>query len=367
MKKIISLLLILVMLISFSACKRAPANASDQEIAVAGGESDKVSESKPEEQEQEVQTPTENTEQKDTQTPTESTAQKQEKNDAEAQKPVEQTPTVTLKYPELQALNQQLQKEFGLENKGYPTDVYLQEYLPLKLGHVKKETYENKTSYYKATKNFVTKEPITEQMLEAASKYPYGEREEFHFNNSSLGNIIPSDQSGFLIYNRDDYDSVLSYVEEFIKDDCIVKGYFKQSYGTACVYYNVENRLSSTRCNYKTDEFTIYDFVIEKIYTDNCEYKVGDVIEIAFPGTVMQDVTGFYRATATRGDFSYNNFKNASLEDRTFIISFKPKNEDSKFGNILRLSNIRQNVYQNIPDIDNDDYKLSREILAKYN
>jgi len=374
MKKIISLLLILVMLISFCACE----HTSDEEIAIAGGESDKISEITPEqEQTQEVQTPTENTEQKqEAQTPTDNTETKQEPNEniqkqeqtkTEAQKPVEEQPAAALKYPELQELNQQLQKEFGLEGKGYPTDVYLQEYLPLKLGYVTKETNENNVCYYRATKDFITKEPITEQMIEAAREYPYDEYEIYRHNCHKLGNYIPGEYDGYQIYNRKDFDSMLSYIEKLTENDFIVKGHFEPSYGTAYSYYEAKN--SSSGSNIYPNEYTLHNFVIEKIYTDNCEYKVGDTIEVATRGTVSQSVNGFYNAASATGglDYRYVNFKNASLEERTFILSVRPKAKEGKYSDIHRLSNIRQNVYEDIPDIDNDRHNLSREILAKYN
>ena len=389
MKKIISLLLIIAMLFSISACKRSD---TDDDVAVAVGESDKA-ESKTEEQEnteddvpaspqnqddtqaeenktesekpvqQENKTETQESLQEENKTETQEPSQEEDKTEAET--PAHQQAT-TLKYPELQELNKQLQREFALEGKNYPTDVYLSEYLPLKEGLVTKKSKGDGTYYYQAQKDFVTKEPITEQMIEAAKEYPYGENEVFNPDNSRLVNHIPSSEEGFLMYNRDDYDSPLAYVEEFIKNDYVIKGHFEQSYGTAYAYYDVDGMSVSNRCNYKTNEYTLHNFVIEKVYTDNCEYKAGDVIEIAFPGTVLQAINGFYRATATRGQYTYKNFNNATLEERTFILSVMPKNEQSIYRDIVRVSNIRQNVYEQVPDRDDEDDVLSREILEKY-
>ena len=371
MKKIICLLLAILMFISFSACKRAPDTTGDEEVAVAGGESEKITE---EDQKKETQSPAENSEQTDNQQPEKETQKqqvtetnKEQITNTETKKPIEQE-VPTLKYPEFQELNKQLQKEFNLEGKGYPTDVYLQEYLPLKLGHVTKKTKEDGTCFYNAQKDFITKEPITEQMIEAASKYPYGEYEIFDADYHKLRNYLPGEYDGFQMYSRDDFDSMLSYMEKLTEGDFIVKGHFEQSYGTSWIYHNTGYQ-GFTYNNYTEDAYTIHNFVIEKIYTDNCEYKVGDTIEVATYGTVSQSVDGFYKAASSTGgsDYRYINFKNASLEERTFVLSVTPKAKEGKYSDIFRIGYIQQNVYENIEYGDEDKNTLAKEILAKYN
>ena len=382
MKKIMYLLMILTLLVTFSACKRSPGTTGQEEVAVAGSKNENLSE-----EQQDTQTPTESPKQeqaetkdtpkqeqvetkdtqKEEQAETKDTQKEEQSSDVKVEQPAEQE-GLQLKYPQSQELNKQLQKEFGLEGKNYPTDVYLAEYLPLKLGFVTKEIDQG-TPFYKATKDFVAKEPITKEMVEAASQYPYGQYDIFDDNYHILRNYIPSEYDGFQMYNRDDFDSMLSYMEKLVEGDYIIKGHFEQSYGTAYAYYNAqESRIPLTHSNYTTDEYTIHNFVIDKVYTDNCELKAGQTIEVATYGTVLQAPDGFYKAASSTGGSSYRyvNFKNASLEERTFVLSVTPKAKEGKYSDIMRISNIRQNVYENISDDQSDENNLKREILAKY-
>ena len=325
MKKIAALLLIMAMLITVSACKRV--DTEDDAVVIAGGEGDKA-ESVPEEQEKETESEAFAPAQKQEQDSTQETLEQDENKE---EKPLQEEP----------------------------------DYLPLKEGYVTKQTTADGT-VYRAQSDFIIKEPITEQMVKAAVKYQYGENESLDPDNRYLTNRIPYDNAGFPIHSREDFDSILAYVEELTKNDYVVKGHFEQSYGTSYTYNEVDRVPEGSRCNYKTTGYTIFNFVIETVYSENCEYKAGDVIEIALPGTVYQGADGIYRATAARGEYAYHHFKNATLEERTFILSVTPKNEQSMYRDIIRVSNIQQNVYEQIPEIDNDYCNLSREILAKY-
>ena len=207
--------------------------------------------------------------------------------------------------------------------------------------------------------------PITEQMVEAAAEYPYGRYEYFDAGFCKLRNVILSKAS---TYDEKEYKNILEYTENFLSDETfVIRGHFEPSYGTAYAYYNVDEKVTDA-FNYNIDQFTLHNFVIEKVYTDNCEYKVGDIIEIGIEGTVMQQYDGFYSAASYTGGslYRYVNFKNATLEERTFVLSVKPKNKAGKYSDIMRLDLIRQNVYENIPDDKSDENNLKREILAKY-
>lgn len=374
MKKTISILLVFVLLLSFSSCNKRV----DDDTATLNKEESKA----PIEQEVSEKVPEKSDKLSEDNLVSVPFPQEENKPTLPETDNKEQAADVPLRYPELQQLNKELRNNLWANDK-FPTDVYVAEYLPLKLGYVTKEYNDYGNFFYRTKKEFVTKEPITEQMIEASKEYPYDEMGTFYL--SSLLKINPpddfvpkcnmprNDREAFYLCQPEKYNSNIEYFESWLADDTfVVKGHFEAGYGTAYVEYALDS-YEKTSFNYIIDPYTVHNFVIEKVYTENCGYKEGDIVEVGLGGTIMQNYDGFYCSINTGVGFTsyngYTNFKDKSLEQRTFVLSLQPASVGNR-PDVLTIDYLCQNVYDTETVYDFDAFALTitaKEILEKYN
>ena len=280
-----------------------------------------------------------------------------------------------------------------------PVGVYTAEYLPEKLGYVKKQTNNGTTFYYNAVKDFETREPITEQMIDAAKKYgqspyfdytkwqryknlidsfPYLPINTLNENSTRGCYVIREHPNADWFGNPEKYSTDLEYLESWFDDDTfVVKGHFEDSYGDSYARYSVNDN-GRYYFNYEIEPYTVYNFVIDKVYDENSKYKAGDVIEVGLEGTIMQGYDGFYcsvsspnvRSTST---LEYVSFKGKTLEQRTFIISLKPPSVNNRPDGIFTVDYLCHNAYdtETVYTFSNKAFGpekvTAKEILEKYN
>jgi len=361
MKKVIALFVILAVLLSSVSCKKT----KDDEVGYA----DVDYGTKPQQDSEQSKTPTIQKEQNQT--------SEQQAHDTETD--LVSKEAASQKQEQHLNFNEEMRKNLWVGNY-FSQDVYVSEYLPLKSGYVTKEYNNYGNFYYTAENDFATREPITEKMIEAAKKYPYKEVYDSYISDEfRIG--APTDYKPecymsrsveFPAHNPKDYDSMLDCLEAYLDDDTfIVRGHFEQGYGIAYAEYTVDSEKS--RFNYKINPYTIYNFVIDKVYDENCRYKAGDIVEVGLGGTILQNYDGFYcgmyKGYWTTSPQSYTNFNEKTLKERTYVLSLKPPSKENR-PDVFTVDHICQNVYDTEAVYDFDEYHIkitAKEILEKYN
>lgn len=229
---------------------------------------------------------------------------------------------------------------------------------------------------YIAKNDFVTKSEITGDTLTAMSKLP---KRLQTYTNDMCNN--PK-----LYANYGDAESLNEIESDFEPGTVVVKGHFEKAGGSSYCFYEVSDDGSfyhynthdplfqgnwiGTKydcvfkfCNYKqTKAYTLYNFVIDKVYTEGSQYKEGDTIELAKEGTVNQDFFGI-NYMDTEPPNNYAHFEYATPEERNYIVSFY---YDQSI-NANHISGICQNVNTTFkPQSDSTDDKIAFEIFKKY-
>lgn len=237
-------------------------------------------------------------------------------------------------------------------NENNSSDTYKEEFLPITLGYVERIAKDDGSMFYKAESEFSTRQDLTERIISASLQYPTELSSEIDTANVKLE----------MHYN--DEENLQQLEESLNNNSVIVKGHFEQKYPTSiCNYSLLPGGRELTSCNFKRRDFTGYKFVIDKIYTKNSTHKKGDTIEVTTDGAIVQDFDGyFYPAYSSPGYFA--NFKDASLEQRTYVLSFFY----SENLGVYRIDGLCQNAYEKVTDSSGDaKTQIAYDILQKYN
>ena len=103
---------------------------------------------------------------------------------------------------------------------------------------------------------------------------------------------------------------------------------------------------------------------MDKLYTSGGDFAVGDIIPVAFGGTIVQLTDKTYFAAI--GQHRYMDFSQKNLEERTFILALRLSDFENYNG--YYIGPIFQKAYEDVQDNTGDKYKqIAYDILQKYN
>ncbi len=338
MKRKIALLIIAVMMISLSSCKRKP-QGDVSDAPGAAPETSANAETK--EAENSADTEKENTVKGDD---AEETETKQETPDNGASIQKENDPISNQKDQDLKDLHQVSQTE-------------LEQYMPYVWGYVD-AIEENGQIKYSAKKNKFTIEfPITKEIRDKAWTDMAEERQRDYFADFTM---IPN-----IMYDKNFQN--LDEIENSMAEDeyAIVRGSFQPEYGTSVSNYEKIGFGTYPDFDYhRYNSFTRYNFKVDKLYTSGCDFAVGDIIPVAFGGTIVQLTDKTYFAAI--GQHRYMDFSQKNLEERTFILALRLSDFEDYKG--YYIGPIFQKAYEDVQDNTGDKYKqIAYDILQKYN
>lgn len=342
MKRKIALLIIAVMMISLSSCKRMP----EGDVSDAPGAAPETSENaETKETENNADTEKENTVKGDDAEETE-TKQETPDNDSDEQKTEPEKNDDTESEPAA---------DVNTTEPNEVTEPETEPYLPVELGYVKVVDNNGKKQYVAQKSNFIVEFPITKEIAAEALRET---NKEYRLTN-------------FLCYSHIDY-GIYKDLEDLEKSmaqqNCIiVKGVFQPEHGTSVVEYEKRDMNENVNRDYFIDRsYTRYNFKVEKIYTPCEEFNVGEIIPIVIGGTIVQQQDGTYLATGGVEMIKYRDFSKRSLEERTFILSLDDYNYDKRGG--YSYGGIFLNAYEDVQDGTGDkDKQIAYDILQKYN
>ena len=338
MKRKIALLIIAVIMITLSSCKRMP----EGDVSDAPGAAPETSENeKIKETKNNADTEKENTVKGDD---AEETETKQETPDNGASIQKENDPISNQKDQDLKDLHQVSQTE-------------LEQYMPYVWGYVD-AIEENGQIKYSAKKNKFTIEfPITKEIRDKAWTDMAEERQRDYFADFAM---IPN-----IMYDKNFQN--LDEIENSMAEDeyAIVRGSFQPEYGTSVSNYEKIGFGTYPDFDYhRYNSFTRYNFKVDKLYTSGCDFTVGDIIPVAFGGTIVQLTDKTYFAAI--GQHRYMDFSQKNLEERTFILALRLSDFEDYKG--YYIGPIFQKAYEDVQDNTGDKYKqIAYDILQKYN
>lgn len=341
MKRKIALLIISVMMISLSSCKRKPQG----DVSGAPGAAPETSENaKVKETENNADTEKENTVKGDD---AEETEIKQETpdNDSDEQKTEPEKNDDTESEPAA---------DVNTTEPNEVTESQAEPYLPVELGYVKVVDNNGKKQYVAQKSNFIVEFPVTKEIAAEALREANKEyRETNYLCNSSLNYGICKD--------LEDLERSMA------QQNCIiVKGVFLPEHGTSVIEYEKREMNENVNRDYFVKEpYTRYNFKVEKIYTPCDKFDVGDVIPVMKYAAIEQKPDGTYYALGGLS-MKYRDFSKRSLEERTFILSLDDYNYDKRGG--YSNGSLFLNAYEDVQDKTGDkDKQIAYDILQKYN
>lgn len=342
MKRKIALLIIAVIMISLSSCKRMP----EGDVPGAPGAAPETSaNAETKEAENNADTEKENTVKGDD---TEETETKQETpdNDSDEQKTEPEKNDDTESEPAA---------DVSTTEPNEVTEPETEPYLPVELGYVKIVDNNGKKQYVAQKSNFIVEFPITKEIAAEALRET---NKEYRLTN--------------FLCNSDIYYGTCKDLEDLEKSmaqqNCIiVKGVFLPEHGTSVVEYEKRDMNENVNRDYFIDRsYTRYNFKVEKIYTPCEEFNVGEIIPVVSDGTIVQQQDGTYLATGGVKITKYRDFSKRSLAERTFILALDDYNYDKRGG--YTNANIFLNAYEDVQDGTGDkDKQIAYDILQKYN
>ena len=342
MKRKIALLIIAVMMISMSSCKRMPQG----DVSGAPGAAPETSENaEAKEAENNADTEKENTvngddaEETETKQETPDNGSDEQNTEPEKNDDTESEPAVDVSTTEPNEV---------IESKPAP-------YLPVELGYVKIVDNNGKKQYVSQRSRFIIELPVTKEIAAEALREA---NKEYRLTN-------------FLCNSYMNY-GVCKDLEDLEKSmaqqNCIiVKGVFLPEHGTSVVEYEKRDMNEISNRDYFIDySYTRYNFKVEKIYTPCKEFDIGEIIPIVIEGAIAQQQDGTYSVSGGLGMIKYRDFSERSLEERTFILALENYKYDRRGGYSNR--HIFLNAYENVQDGTGDkDQQIAYDILQKYN
>ncbi|GEM_PF-4412384 len=355
MKRKIALLIIAVMMISLSSCKRKPQG----DVSVAPGAAPETSENaETKEAENNADTEKENTV-KDDDTEEPDTKQESPDNSALINKEDDllskqesvKTNNDTIKNTEISHEDQ------NLNEMPQDSQIELEQYMPYVWGYVDANE-ENGQIKYSAKKNKFTIEfPITKGIRDKAWADMAEDRQRDYFADFTM---IPN-----VMYDKN-FQNLDEIEESMAKDEyVIVRGSFQPEYGTSVSNYEKIGFGTYPDFDYHCyNSFTRYNFKVDKLYTSGGDFAVGDIIPVAFGGTIVQLTDKTYFAAI--GQHRYMDFSQKNLEERTFILALRLSDFENYNG--YYIGPIFQKAYEDVQDNTGDKYKqIAYDILQKYN
>ena len=342
MKRKIALLIISVMMISLSSCKRKP---QGDVLGIPGAAPETSENAETKEAENSADTEKENTvkgddaEETETKQETPGNSSDEQKTEPEKNDDTESEPAADVSTTEPNEV----------------TESQAEPYLPVELGYVKVVDNNGKKQYVAQKSNFIVEFPVTKEIAAEALRET---NKEYRLTN--------------FLCNSDIYYGTCKDLEDLEKSmaqqNCvIVKGVFLPEHGTSVVEYEKREMNENVNRDYFIDRsYTRYNFKVEKIYTPCEEFNVGEIIPVISDGTIVQQQDGTYLATGGVKITKYRDFSKRSLEERTFILALDDYNYDKRGG--YTNANIFLNAYEDVQDGTGDkDEQIAYDILQKYN
>ena len=345
MKRITAIIILTVMVITLSACKRKP------ESMDPGGAQTDASVSEPAEKENSR----ENT--ADDQV-SETTVSSEENINAQDKAESATDDSSDTEQSDTQQETQQPEESEQPEEPEEPAEPQEEEYipyLPVDLGYVEIVEKDGKKQYVAKQDKFTVELPITEEIRNKAWEYSNSERMTTNFlcNSYMKYGIYQNLEELEAAMTRDDY--------------VIIKGVFLPEYGTSVIEYEKKEMNENVNRDYfYLIPYTRYKFQVEEIYTPYEGIKVGDIIPVAKAGGIEQLPDGNYLANEAYETMKYRDFTKRTVEERTFILAIFDYHYD-RFGG-YENAHIFLNAYEQIENGTGDkDKQISYDILQKYN
>ena len=350
MKRITAIIILTVMVITLSACKRKP-----ESMDPGGAQTDaSVSE------QAEKETSRENTSDDQVSETTVSSeeninAQDKAESATDDSSDTEQSDTQQeTQQPEESEQPEESGEPKESEEPAEPQEEYIP-YLPVDLGYVEIVEKDGKKQYVAKQDKFTVELPITEEIRNKAWEYSNSERMTTNFLCNS--------------YMKYGIRQNLQELEDnMFQNNCIIiKGVFLPEHGTSVIEYEKEEMNENVNRDYfYYIPHTRYKFQVEKIYTPCEGIKVGDIIPVVKAGGIEQLPDGNYLANEAYETMKYRDFTKKTVEERTFILAICDYNYD-RFGG-YENPYIFLNAYEQIENGTGDkDKQISYDILQKYN
>lgn len=223
--------------------------------------------------------------------------------------------------------------------------------LPIALGYVEVVEENGEKKYIAKQDKFTIEFPITLEIRNKAFIETNKDRLEATFLCSSHMNFGGIND--------------LEELESYFPDDryIIVKGEFYPEYGTSVVEYEKQGITEGSSMGYHSvSSFTRYNFKVDKIYTPCDKFNAGDTISVLSYGTIVQKPDGTYHAHE-----DYFSIKNESVEKRTFVMALRKDGFEKRNGYLIDR-NIFMNAYEDVENNTGDkDKQIAYDILQKYN
>lgn len=347
MKRNISILIIAVILISLSACKRPP-EGFDEVAAADSLEATQAIDIQNKTDDEVTKTSNSDNQGKPVDFDNENRLESDETVNAEADNNSSQNNTEQ-PNSEKQAGKENLQGDDSQENDNDVKEA--DPYLPVALGYVEAVEENGEKKYIAKQDEFTIELPIT---LEIRNKA---------FTDTNKDSL----RATFLCFSNTDFGGAndLEELESYFPKDkyVIVRGEFLPEFGTSVVKYRKWEIFEGERMGYCVDDsYTRYNFKVDKIYTPCDKFNVSDTIPVINSGTIEQKPDGTYFASSR-----YFDFAGESLEKRTFIMALR-KDTFEKCNGYLISRNIFMNAYEEVWDNTGDKNKqIAYDILQKYN
>lgn len=347
MKRYFAILIMIVILISLSACKRRPENPDQAGGSLAFPDVSDENQ-KPDTEQQSADATAEKTDEKVIK------AQKPDNFDSdkssEAEKPVKTEEATNVPSNDVSAKDASDSKNSSEKTENEVSES--EPFLPLSLGYVEEVEVNGRKKYIAKTDDFRIEFPITDEIRTKAWRdtnmdavvAPFIYKSPTHFGvwNSCLEDIEA-------IYPQDRY--------------VVIRGSFLAEHGTSITDYKKIDNIPEDSCKgyYADKAFTRYNFKVDKVYTSCDKFDVGDTISIVKYGTIRQEPDGKYLASP-----EYTDFGNKSLEERTFVMILRYDNYEDYGG--YQIGSMLINAYTPTENNTGDkDKQILYDYLHKYN
>ena len=339
MKRITAIIILTVMVITLSACKRKP-----ESMEPGGAQTDaSVSE------QAEKENSRENT--SDDQV-SETTVSSEENINAQDKA---ESATDDSSDTEQSDTQQETQQPEEPEEPAEPQEEEYIPYLPVDLGYVEIVEKDGKKQYVAKQDKFTVELPVTEEIRNKAweySNYPYRTT---NFNCNS-----------YMKYGiRQNLQELEASMEQ--SGYIIIKGIFLPEHGTSVIEYEKKEMNENVNRDYFAEKiYSRYKFDVQKVYSPCEEIQAGDIIPVLLEGGIEQQPDGNYLARGGVAIRKYRDFTKRTVEERTFIIGLYLDNYDQYGG--YKNRSIFLNAYEQIENGTGDkDKQIAYDILQKYN